>query len=136
MKGGAHQVLRQSLEPVGLKLAAHQLRLSGGLVERWCKPEACPVDPLNRVLEIVRMTGNLETVDWLCLKNGGFFAPHAEEGESVAAGARRLAFEFSRLLSCLASSNCSEEHRRAWQHFKSVGEGFVSGIESMGLAPS
>src|SRR5262249_36655067 len=77
----SHEVLREAAEKVGVKALAAELKLSPALIYKWCE-EADPTDPdasgarnpLDRVRDIVRLTGHIEVVSWLCEQADGFFA--------------------------------------------------------------
>lgn len=143
----SHEVLKKSLDEVGIKLAAHKLGLSQSMVYKWCQPDgeegARAVNPLDRLLELIRLTKTTMLLDWLCQEAGGYYVenPSTQPATSVEVlqATQQMVGEFSQLLSSVTKSLSddqaispaeAEEIRRIWQSLKSVGERFVAGCEA------
>lgn len=143
----SHEVLKDSLDEVGIKLAAHKLGLSQSMVYKWCQPDgedgARAVNPLDRVLELVKLTKSTKLLEWLCKEAGGYYVqnPPVQPPTSVEVlqATQKMVGEFSQLLSSVTRSLSddqtispeeAEQIRDIWQNLKSVGEQFVAGCEA------
>ncbi len=143
----SHEILKISLDEVGIKMAAHKLGLSQSMIYKWCQPDgddgARAVNPLDRVLELVQLTKNTALLEWLCQNAGGYYVPNPPTTLSspveVLQATQRMVSEFSMLLSSVThslsddqaiSSDEAKEIRRIWQNLKSVGEYFVASSEA------
>lgn len=147
----SHEILRVAADRVGVKSLASQLRLSPALIYKWCQ-EADPKDPdasgarnpLDRLSDIVSVTGDHGPVQWLCHEAGGFFVPNptgpaATPAEQLLRATQRMVHEFSELLTAVSESMAddsqitpdeSDRIRAQWEALKSVCEGFVIACES------
>ena len=144
----SHEILRQSMEAVGVKAIASDMHLSSSLLYKWCqssdKPdESGATNPLDRVAKIFEATGDQNIISWICQQADGFFAPNpkpgADSAESLFAHTQRMVSEFSDLLQAVSQSydkdgevceNDAQRIRQEWEELKGVGESFVSGCES------
>lgn len=145
----SHEVLKQAAETVGVKALAAALKLSPALVYKWCQ-EFDPNDadgggalnPLDRLAQIVHITGDREVVNWLCHQAGGFFvanpAPATDRRAELLSNTQRLVQEFSRLLTTVTRSieddgviepREAQRIRSAWEHLKGVAEAFCIACE-------
>ncbi len=145
------EVLKKSMEGIGVKALAHELRLSPALIYKWCQPHD-PGDPdasgarnpLDRLADIVRATGDVDVVNWLCHEAGGFFTPNPQvKPESVSidllVATQQLVKEFSDMLEEVSGSISDDglisldearRIRRHWETLKRVAETFVVSGES------
>ena len=144
----SHEVLKTSLDEVGIKLAAHKLGLSQSMVYKWCQPDSDEgsraVNPLDRVLELVKLTRSTQLLEWLCERSGGYYVANPpvcppDNSMEVLQATQQMVAEFSQLLSSVTgsmaddqviSSQEAREIRLIWQNLKSVGERFVASCES------
>ncbi|GMU24649.1 MAG: hypothetical protein AMXMBFR13_47230 [Phycisphaerae bacterium] len=145
------EVLKVAADKIGVKALAAQLKLSPALVYKWCQPhEADDPDasgarnPLDRLAEIIKATGDVDVVNWVCHQADGFFVPNPEVNvckmtADLLMGAQQLVKEFSDMLEEVsrAISNDGavqpdEAHRirRDWETLKRVAESFVVCCES------
>ena len=69
----SYEVMREAADRIGVKALAAELRLSPALVYKWCQessekdPDSSGArNPLDRVAEIARATGDTCVVAWLC----------------------------------------------------------------------
>ncbi len=147
----SHEVLKQAADKIGVKALAAELRLSPALVYKWCQ-EHDPNDPdssgarnpLDRLAGIVRTTGDVEVINWLCHQAGGFFTPNPQVdagdfGTDLLMGTQQLVKEFSDMLEevsrSIADDGAIEQKeavriRRHWETLKRVAETFVVSGES------
>ena len=143
----SHEVLKESMENVGVKAIASDMNLSSSLLYKWCQPndeedENGTNNPLDRVAKIFEATGDENLVVWVCQQADGFFSPNPKVGENAAenlfANTHRLVAEFSDLLREVSQSYdkdgeiCQEDARRIrreWEELKGAGESFVMACE-------
>ena len=146
----SHEVLKQAADRIGVKALAVELRLSAALVYKWCQ-ESHPSDPdasgarnpLDRLSDIVRATGDPAVVNWLCHEAGGFYVPNPTEhppdlSTELLINTQRLVQEFSQLLLTVTRSieddgeiepKEADRIRDAWELLKSTVEAFTVGCE-------
>ena len=137
----SHEVLKRSFENPSPKAVAAELGVSLSLVYKWAQEQSDTGsgsrNPLDRLLEIMQLTGDSRIVEWLCHKCGGYFvrnpASNCEEGFKVLPATSEIVDQFSRLLrriseSALDHSITQDEAltiRESWDLLKSYAEGFV-----------
>lgn len=148
----SHEVLKRAMARVGVKAVAAEMGLSPSLVYKWCEgqrdderpDQSGAVNPLDRVREIQRITGDAEMIGWLCGQAGGFFVENPKPirpekvGTTVLDNTRALLREFSGLLDEVSraigdgtgvSGDEASRIRREWEQLKTRAEGFVRGCE-------
>lgn len=146
----SHEVLREAAEKVGVKVLAGELRLSPAMVYKWCEQaDASDAEssgtrnPLDRLSEIVRLTGHTGVVSWLCHEAGGFFAENPtvrpekmdnelfQRTQTLVQGFSRLLDEVSRSVADDAQIDASESDRirDSWERLKTTVETFVVACE-------
>lgn len=140
------EVLKEAADRIGVKALAAELKLSPALVYKWCQPHD-PADPdaggarnpLDRLAEIVKATGDLDVVNWICHQADGFFTPNpkvdAEDfGTDLLMGTQQLVKEFSDMLEEVSRSITDDgaiqpqeaaRIRHHWETLKRVAETFV-----------
>ena len=104
------EVLKRAADRVGVKALAAELRLTPALIYKWCQ-EYDPHDPdksgarnpLDRLSDLVRVTGDIQVVNWLCHEADGFFVKNPTEHPvnirtELLVETQRLVQEFSQLL--------------------------------------
>lgn len=145
------EILKAAADKIGVKALAAKLKLSPALVYKWCQPHdpddpdaSGALNPLDRLAEIVEATGDVEVVNWLCNRAGGFFVPDAEVdsrrmGADLLVGAQQLVKEFSDMLEEVSRSIADDgtidqpeavKIRRHWEMLKRVAESFVLSSEA------
>lgn len=146
----SHEVLKSAADGVGVKALAAELRLSPALVYKWCQewdpddPDASGArNPLDRVADIVRVTGDRRVVNWLCHEAGGFFVSNPtrrppDVSTELLSNTQRLVKEFSQLLLTVTKSieddgeiepSEADRIRDAWELFKGTVEAFTVACE-------
>ncbi|MCG8408208.1 MAG: hypothetical protein MI923_23660 [Phycisphaerales bacterium] len=146
----SNEVLRDAAETVGVKVLAGELRLSPALIYKWCQ-EADPTDPdtsgtrnpLDRLREIIKITGHTPVVSWLCHEANGFFVHNPEadckdiDGDLLQS-TQYLVMAFSRLLKEVSESVAddgaiepdeADRIRIGWERLKTTAETFVVACE-------
>ena len=146
----SHEVLRNAADRIGVKALAAELRLSSAMVYKWCQesnrddPDASGArNPLDRLADIVRVTGSRDVVNWLCNQAGGFFvenpdAPREPLSLEMLSETQKLVEEFSRLLTTVTKSiendgfiesDESKHIRSSWEKLKTLAEEFAVACE-------
>ncbi len=146
----SYEVLREAAESVGVKALAAELRLSPALVYKWCQqtsrddPDAGGArNPLDRLAEIVELTGSRQVVNWLCHEADGFFVSNPTCDRELLRvellnETQNLVKEFSQLLFTVTKSieddgfidgQEADRIRQAWERLKSSAEGFTVACE-------
>ena len=137
----SHEVLRNSFQHTSPKAIAAELGVSLSLVYKWAQEQSDTGsgsrNPLDRLLEIIRLTGDVQIIEWLCQKSDGYFVRNpkssCEEGFEVLPATSEIVDQFSRLLrriseSALDHSITPDEARtirNSWDRLKCYAEGFV-----------
>lgn len=140
------EVLKQAADKIGVKALAADLKLSPALVYKWCQrfdpedPDSSGTrNPLDRLAQIVELTGDIDLVNWLCRRAGGFFTPNpqVEQGHTrrdLLLGAQGLVKEFSDMLEQVSRAMSDDgaidpaeatRIRKHWEVLKRVAESFV-----------
>ncbi len=146
----SYEVLREAVEEVGAKALAAELRLSPALVYKWCQEpsrgdaEASGArNPLDRLADVIRLTGSVEVVNWLCHEAGGFFVSNPRVTNEdlqtrLLVNTQKLVHEFSELLLTVTRSveddgsiepSEADRIRRGWEQLKSSAEAFTVACE-------
>jgi hypothetical protein len=144
------EVLKRATERIGVKSLAATLRLSPALIYKWCQesdvndPDASGArNPLDRLADVVRATGDTEVVNWLCHEAGGFFVPNPREtpqpsNVGLLMKTQQLVREFSHLLNTVTKSIAddnvitpeeADRIRSSWEALKQTAEGFTVAAE-------
>jgi transcriptional regulator with XRE-family HTH domain len=137
----SHEILKKSFEKASPKAIAAELGVSLSLVYKWAQEQSesgsGSRNPLDRLLEIVRITGDIRIVEWLCHRSGGYFVRNpdssCEEGFEVLPATSEIVDQFSQLLHRISQAAAdssitpdeAEEIRLQWDKLKCYAEGFV-----------
>lgn len=137
----SNEVLRQALRKTSPKAVAADLGVSLSLVYKWTEPAAengsGSRNPLDRLQQIIELSGDTGIVEWLCRHNGGHFVRNpggdAKGIEHVLTATQEIISQFSALLGQISEAAIdqsikreeAEEIREVWDKLKSYAEGFV-----------
>ena len=142
----SHEVLRRALRKTTPKAVAAELGVSLSLVYKWAEKPADEIsasrNPLDRLLEIIRLSGDPGIVEWLCQKQGGHFVKDPDVSghqiDHVLPATQEIIGQFSDLLARI--SNAATDHsvtaeeadeiRQCWDKLKSYAEAFVRACEN------
>lgn len=146
----SHEVIREAVDTVGVKMVAGHMRVSPSLVYKWCQESqdepnveaSGAMNPLDRVVALWQCTRHRALVDWVCQQANGTYVPNpvcdADVDTAYVERTQELIQDFSRLLHSLAQSMADDSQvdareadriRRAWQELKQCGESFVVACE-------
>ncbi len=137
----SHEVLKDAFGKTSPKEIASELGVSLSLVYKWAQEQSesgsGSRNPLDRLLEIIRLTQDLRLVDWICEKNDGYFVRNpsssCQQGFEVLPATNEIVAQFSFLLTRISQAALdnsitpdeAEEIRQQWDKLKCFGEGFV-----------
>jgi hypothetical protein len=142
----SHEVLRQALRKTTPKAVASDLGISLSLVYKWAEK---PTDdgsgsknPLDRLLQIIDLSGDTGIVEWLCRQQNGHFVKNPEVNghqiDHVLPATQEIIGQFSDLLNEI--SDAADDHsvtaaeadeiRQCWDKLKSYAEAFVRSCEA------
>ncbi len=148
----SHEVIRSALEKeAGPKEIASKMGISLSLVYKWAQPNtelgSGSRNPIDRVLELFRLTGDPRIIQWLCEHAGGYFVrnpkSHCDEGFQILPATNEIVTQFSDLLSTISraaadnviTADESEKIREVWEELKCYCEGFVTCCEEGDFSP-
>ena len=142
----SHEVLREALRKTTPKAVAAELRVSLSLVYKWAeKPSETGSgsrNPLDRLMEIIELSGDSGITEWLCRQQGGYFVKDPDVSlrklDHVLPATQQIIGQFSDLLNQISgaaedhsvSENEADEIRQCWDNLKSYAEGFVRDCEN------
>ena len=148
----SHEVMREVLKKTSAKQISADMGLSLSLIYKWAEP---PEDdsgsgassPLDRVGQLIRITGDTRVAQWVCEQADGFFIrnPHnVAPSAALIPATNDIVQEFADMLATIAQASAdnaitkeeAKTIRRRWEELKSVTEGFVQAAEIGSYAPS
>ncbi len=137
----SHEVLRRAFAKTSPKAVAADLGISLSLVYKWAEKQSDDGsgsrNPLDRLMKIVELSGDLSVIEWLCQQTGGYFVRNpkssCEKGYQVLPATNEIISQFSALLQQIStaaidhsiSTKEAKEIRECWDKLKSYAEGFV-----------
>ncbi len=142
----SHEVLKRALQKTTPKAVAAELGVSLSLVYKWAeKPTELSggsKNPLDRLLQIIDLSGDNGIVEWLCRQQSGHFVKDPNVSSyhisDVLVATQEIIGQFSVLLNEI--STAADDHsvtkdeavriRQCWDRLKSYAEGFVRCCEN------
>ena len=137
----SHEVLKEAFASTSPKAIAAELGISISLVYKWAQEQSelgsGSRNPLDRVVELYRLTGSQEILEYLCAESDGYYvrnpASSCKQGFEVLPATNVIVGQFSTLLARISEAALdnsitpdeADEIRECWDHLKSYGEGFV-----------
>jgi hypothetical protein len=147
----SHEVMKEVLKKTSAKQIAAEMGLSLSLIYKWSEP---PEDnsgsgassPLDRVGELIRITGDARVAQWVSEQAGGFYIRNPKllpRIQPLIPITNDIVHEFADMLSTIATSSAdnvitpdeAKTIRARWEELKSVTEGFVKAAESGNFGP-
>lgn len=146
----SHELLKEVLKKTSAKQIAADMNLSLSLIYKWAEPPADETgsganNPLDRIEQLLRITGDTRIAQWVCERAGGFFITnpkHKPHDINLIPSTNNIVQEFADMLGVIATAAAdnaiSKEEakaiRRRWEDLKSVTEGFVRHCEEGNFA--
>ncbi|TSJ77447.1 phage regulatory CII family protein [Rariglobus hedericola] len=141
----SHEVLKEVLKQTSAKQIAADMGLSLSLIYKWTESPADDAgsgasNPLDRIDQLLKSTGDRRIAQWVCERAGGFFianpAPKPHPFQLIPI-ANEIVQEFADMLAVIAVASSdskitkdeAKQIRRRWEELKSVTEGFVHASE-------
>ena len=137
----SHEIFKEAFKKSSPKEIASELGVSLSLVYKWAQEQSDSGsgsrNPLDRLLEIVKLTGEQSIVEWLCERTGGYFVRNpessCEQGFEVLPATNEIVSQFGSLLTRISQAALddsithdeAELIRSDWDKLKCYGEGFV-----------
>ncbi len=142
----SHEVLKRALRKTTPKAVAAELGVSLSLVYKWAeKPSETgsgSFNPLDRLLQIIDLSGDTGIVEWLCRQQNGHFVKDPDvsghQVTHVLSATQEIIGQFSDLLNEISSAaddqSVNKEEavaiRQCWDKLKSYAEAFVRSCEA------
>lgn len=142
----SHEVLKEVLKQTSAKQIAADMGLSLSLIYKWTEVPADDAgsgasNPLDRIDQLLKSTGDRRIAQWVCERAGGFFIVNPEHNKahsfSLIPVTNEIVQEFADMLAVIATASSdskitkdeAKQIRRRWEELKSVTEGFVRAAE-------
>lgn len=147
----SHEVLKEVLKQTSAKQIAADMGLSLSLIYKWTEAPADDAgsgasNPLDRIDQLLKSTGDRRIAQWVCERAGGFFIVNPEHQKahaySLIPTTNEIVQEFADMLAVIATAAAdstitkeeAKQIRRRWEELKSVTEGFVRAAEAGNFA--
>jgi hypothetical protein len=145
----SHELLHAVLQKTNAKQVASEMGLSLSLVYKWSEPPAegsGAANPLDRIEQLLRVTGDRRLAHWVCERAGGFFISNPRlksQAVQLIPATNAIVQEFADLLAVIAASAAdntitkteAQDIRGRWEELKSVTEEFVRCGEAGNFGP-
>jgi hypothetical protein len=145
----SHELLKEVLQKVGAKQVTSEMGLSLSLIYKWAEPVSegsGAANPLDRVEQLLKLSGDRRLAQWVCERAGGFFIANPKtnpEAVHLIPATNMIVQEFADMLAVIARAAAdntitkgeSEDIRGRWEELKSVTEGFVRCCEAGNFGP-
>lgn len=141
----SYELLKEVLKQTSAKQIAADLGLSLSLVYKWAEVPGQDAgsgasNPLDRIDQLIKSTGDKRIAQWVCERAGGFFIANpvpAPQPVSLIPVTNEIVREFADLLTVIATASAdntvtqdeAKQIRRRWEDLKSVAEGFIHAAE-------
>lgn len=145
----SHELLKEVLQKTGAKQVAAEMGLSLSLVYKWAEPAAegsGAANPLDRVEQLLSLSGDRRLAQWVCERAGGFFIGNPKthpQAVNLIPATNTIVEEFAEMLAVIARAATdntitreeARDIRGRWEELKSVTEGFVRCCEAGNFGP-
>lgn len=149
VSAASHEVMRDTVNKIGTKMVADELKLSAAMIYKWCQPSDGETasgerNPLDRILALCETAHSDKPVKWLCERRNGVFVRNTalefdgEPAHSHLCATQRIIKEFSELLGTLSEGYTESEGisfetaariRHDWEDVKRAAERLVRACE-------
>jgi hypothetical protein len=145
----SHELLKEVLQKISAKQVAAEMGLSLSLIYKWAEPAADgsgAANPLDRVDQLLKLTGDRRLAQWVCERAGGFFIGNPKTNPQaiyLIPATNTIVQEFADMLAVIAQAATdntitkqeAKDIRGRWEELKSVTEGFVRCCEAGNFGP-
>lgn len=141
----SHELLKDVLKRVSAKQIAADMNLSLSLIYKWAEPPSevsgsGSSNPLDRIEQLIKTTGDERIAHWVCAQAGGFFIanpPTKASGQDLVPATNLIVNDFAQLLAAITVASADQQVtakeaqsiRARWEELKSATEGFVQAAE-------
>lgn len=141
----SHELLKDILKQTSAKQIAADMNLSLSLIYKWAEPPtevagSGSSNPLDRIEQLIKTTGDTRVAHWVCERAGGFFIvnpPAKTSGRDLVPATNTIVNDFAQLLAAITIASADEQVtaaeakaiRARWEELKSATEGFVTAAE-------
>lgn len=141
----SHELLKELLKKTSAKQISADMGLSLSLIYKWAEPPADDSgsgasNPLDRIDQLLRITGDRRVAQWVCERAGGFFIINPESrahATELIPATNDIVQEFADMLQVIASAAADQKVtadearkiRARWEELKGVTEAFVTAAE-------
>jgi len=142
----SHELMKALLKDTTAKQIAADMGLSLSLIYKWAEPPAVDAgsgssNPLDRVKQLIEITGDPRISQWVAERSGGFFIDNPaalRESDELIPATNDIVRQFADMLGVIAAAAADQEItddeakriRAQWEGLKSVTEGFVQAAEA------
>ena len=147
----SHEVMKEVLKKTRAKQIAADMNLSLSLIYKWAEPPddesgSGASSPLDRVGQLIQITGDVRVAQWVCERADGFFIrnPHnLPPGQLLIPATNDIVQEFADMFATIAHASAdnaiskdeARTIRRRWEELKTVTEAFVRAAERGNYGP-
>jgi hypothetical protein len=141
----SHELLKDVLKQTSAKQISADMGLSLSLIYKWAEPPnevagSGSSNPLDRIEQLIKTTGDTRIAHWVCARAGGFFIvnpPTKTSGRDLVPATNEIVNDFARLLTSITAASADQQVtaaeaadiRARWEALKSATEGFVTAAE-------
>lgn len=141
----SHELLKEVLKRISAKQISADMGLSLSLIYKWAEPPQDETgsganNPLDRIEQLLRITGDTRIAQWVCERAGGFFITNPQNKPhdiNLIPATNVIVQEFADMLGVIAvaaadnriSKDEAKAIRRRWEDLKSATESFVRHCE-------
>ncbi|MDB4586064.1 hypothetical protein N9085_04480, partial [Akkermansiaceae bacterium] len=108
----SYEIFKEAFKKSSPKEIASELGVSLSLVYKWAQEQSGSGsgsrNPLDRVLEIIKLTDEPRIVEWLCERSGGYFVRNpessCERGFEVLPATNEIVSQFGSLLTRISQA--------------------------------
>jgi hypothetical protein len=142
----SYDVMKEVLKKTSAKQIAAEMNLSLSLIYKWAEPPeddsgSGTSNPLERVGQLIRVTGDTRIAQWVCEQANGFFIRNPQSlppVHTLIPVTNDIVQEFADMLATIAQASAdnaiskdeAKTIRRRWEELKTVTEGFVRAAET------
>jgi hypothetical protein len=145
----SHELLKEVLQKISAKQVSSELGVSLSLIYKWAEPAgegSGAANPLDRVDQLLKLSGDRRLAQWVCERAGGFFIANPKTNPQalhLIPATNMIVEEFADMLAVIAraatDNTITKEEagdiRGRWEELKSVTEGFVRCCEAGNFGP-